>query len=451
VSPELVVFGLTAVVVLGAMGYFATWMHPATFLALALGATIFSGQSGQLGFPIGPDRLLFAAAIGALILGTPGAVLRRRVQWRPVHVALAAVAIVAVSSAVDAGTFFQRNGMFALLDRLGLVPFAVFALAPVLFAEERHRRFLLGVLVAAGGYLGATALFEGLGVDRLVFPSYILDPNVGIHSGRARGPFVEAVAMGMGLYGCAVASAVAAVTWRATWARVTAGAVGLLCLFGTLFTLTRAVWLATAVASVVALLFDRRTRKLAFVGAGAAAVVVGLTLTTIDTFSEDVEQRAADQRPLWDRYNTNAAAVDAALANPLSGLGWQRFTSESREYLRQGDEFPLTGARIEVHNVFLSHAAELGLLGASLWLLALTMAVGGAIWRRGPPELHPWRIGLVALAVQWLIIASFGPLSYAFPNLLLWTWAGVVASDHISRPRTPAAAPVPALRHETPA
>jgi hypothetical protein len=45
--------------------------------------------------------------------------------------------------------------------------------------------------------------------------------------------------------------------------------------------------------------------------------------------------------------------------------------------------------------------------------------------RRGPPEGELWRIGLLAVAVDWLIVANFTPLGYDFPNHLIWMWCGV--------------------------
>ena len=51
--------------------------------------------------------------------------------------------------------------------------------------------------------------------------------------------------------------------------------------------------------------------------------------------------------------------------------------------------------------------------------------VGGSILRRGPPELRPWKIGLIAVFAAWLVIANTTPMSLAMPTLLLWTWAGV--------------------------
>ncbi len=101
--------------------------------------------------------------------------------------------------------------------------------------------------------------------------------------------------------------------------------------------------------------------------------------------------------------------------------------------------YPGIGVGQGVHNVFLGNASELGIPGAVLWACGLVLAIGGALVRRAPPELEPWRIGLVALAAQWLIVANLTPLPWAFPTLVLWTWAGVVAAG-------PARAPEIAVR-----
>ena len=68
-----------------------------------------------------------------------------------------------------------------MLDRLSLVGFVLFFVAPKAFREESDRHILLGTLVALGAYLGLTALFETVGPDALVVPDYISDPSVGTH------------------------------------------------------------------------------------------------------------------------------------------------------------------------------------------------------------------------------------------------------------------------------
>lgn len=425
---------VTAVLAVSAVCYLAVWTSPALIFALGVGATVFSGHSADLGLPIGPDRLLVVAGLGSLLAGLPGSLPReRRIVWRPVHAVLALTVAYAAVSALRAGTLTTEEGIFALLDRLGVVPYLVFVLAPLLFGTRARRDALLSVLVAVGLYLGVTAIAEGVGATAFVLPGYINDPGVGIHFGRARGPFTEAVANGLALYGCAVASAVAAYVWRhRPWAPYVAGLAAALCLGGTIFTLTRAVWLGTVVASFAALMISHRTRRFLtpVVALGALALVAALLF--VPGFSDRAEERGSSQRPLWDRYNTNRAAIQAVREEPLFGIGWQRWRTDSSEYLRVSPDYPLTGEKIEVHNVPLSHAAELGLVGLALWGTALTLGVGGAILRPGPAELDPWRLGLVALFIHWALVAAFGPLSYAFPNLLLWTWAGVCSIGHLS-------------------
>lgn len=155
------------------------------YLLCFIGAVFFnmlSGNSRLLGFPIGPDRLLFGAGLTLLALD-PFAWRQVRLLARPVHVFSLAVLVLATWSAYEHGTLRTSLGFYALLDRLA-VPFLVFALAPVIFSTPARRDVLLRCLVVMGLYLGATAIFEMIGPKTLVYPRFILDPNIGISSGE---------------------------------------------------------------------------------------------------------------------------------------------------------------------------------------------------------------------------------------------------------------------------
>jgi len=56
--------------------------------------------------------------------------------------------------------------------------------------------------------------------------------------------------------------------------------------------------------------------------------------------------------------------------------------------------------------------------------------------RPPPPGMRAWRTGLLAITLMWLVVANFAPLANVFPNLLLWTWAGVLWTDGVSGRRT---------------
>lgn len=434
-APWQITFGVIALAVVAALGYLATTVPPAVWFALELGSQIFSGNSRYVGLPISPDRLLLVAGVFSLYRALRRGQLPRRVCWGPTHLVLLVTAAYAVVSALAASTLMTTGGIFSLLDRLGMVPFAFFTVAPLVFGDRKGRNVLLVTLTTVGAYLAFTAFLEGVGLNSLAIPSYIGDPSIGLHFGRARGPFVEAVADGLGLFECGVAAGVGVFVWTGRRARVVGAVIALACALGTVFTLTRAVWLATAISVIAVLVAVRRFRKLIAPVLVLGALAVGAAFVLVPSLSSEAGARVSDQRPIWDRYNVNNAALRIVDEKPLFGIGWQTFAQKGPSYYQQAEGYPITGAGIEVHNVFLSHAAELGLVGALLWLGALAACVGRGVLRRAPPALDPWRVGLLAVGLNWLIVASFGPLSYPFPNSLLWAWAGVVLVPVTSRLR----------------
>jgi O-antigen ligase len=433
---------LSAALACLALVWIGCFLDPAVLFSIGLLLAPFSGNWRELGIPgaVAPDRLVLMGAVVAVAVRTPGARDRPRFRPGPVHLVLLLAATWALCSAVVAGTLFQRVGFFALLEAYGLIPFAIFALAPLVFRTERDRTVLLCALVGLGAYLGLTALFETIGARALVFPRYISDPSYGIQPasyGRARGPFTESATNGVALYSCAVAAAVAYVTWKGRSARIVAASVAGLCALGTLFTLQRAVWIGATVATMVTLLTVRRLRRYVILAAVSGAVAVGSAFVLIPGLQAKVIGRSHDVNPIYDRQNLNAAALAAIEAHPLTGIGWNRFLARSGDFLQQSPDRPLietaTVSQIlnvsitqePVHNVLLGYGVELGLIGLALWVLALALGVGGALLARPPPPLAYWRIGLIAVTIAVLLVALTVPPSN-FPMLILWLWAGVV-------------------------
>jgi putative inorganic carbon (hco3(-)) transporter len=430
---------------LGAIVYLAWWADPAWTLSIGMALTAFSGNWGYLGVGVPFDRLLIAGGVVAAVVRSPGSRGRPSLRTRPAHWVLLAAGAAAFASALFAGTLTRSVPFYALVDQFGILPFIGFTIAPLVFHSARQRGILLGTLVTLGGYLGLTALFEAVGPRAFVFPRFILDPTIGIHAERARGPFLEAGANGLGLFFCGTAAVVAIAIWRRPPLRVAAGLVAVLCALGILFTLTRANWLAAPVAAITVALATPRLRRHAIPAAGAIAFVIVATLAMVPSLSERVHERSSTLLSVWDRENANSAALRMVDAKPLVGFGWGTFRDRALPYYQQSDSFPITGVGIPVHNVLLSYAAELGLIGATLWVAAFLLAVGGAITRRGPPELYPWRVGLAAVVINWLVVANLSPLTYALPNMLLWIWAGVVSAEYAAvRGGARSHAPVPA-------
>ncbi|MFC5381888.1 O-antigen ligase family protein [Aquipuribacter nitratireducens] len=390
--------------------------------------SMFTGQAGALGVPLPLDRLVLATGIGLLIL-TPAA--WSRLRLRPVHVVMGvAVAGIALSAAAT-GVLLDQVALFALLDRV-LVPFLLFALAPVVWSTPRRRALLVKVVVVTGLYLGTTALLEMV-APQLVWPAYIVDPEVGIQYGRARGPFVASEAAGLVLGMAGAVSALGVARLHGTW-RSLAGLSVLLCTIGTALTLTRSIWLGTVLGLLAVCVLERRLRLPALVLTVSTALVGVVVVASVPTLQESFTDRATTSRSLFDRANTNAAGLRVVEDRPLTGLGWTRFAAgEGMDYIRQADDYPLTNVRIEIHNVPLSRAAETGLPVALAYVVAVLLSLVTPLLRHYDGEQHGWRLVAVASVLMWLTAAMLSPVPYPTANYLVWLLAGVAAAPVLTR------------------
>jgi O-antigen ligase len=433
------IFPMAAVGLAGcvALGVAILVVDPAWILSIGLALSIFSGDWSYIHIPVPLDRLVLFVGLAAVLVRPLFVADAPRIQIRRIHWVLGAIALYGFGSAAWSGTLTEHTPLFALLDRLGIVPFLLYLVAPAAFPTERQRRTLLVTLVVVGAYLGVTAFFEMIGPHSLVFPSYINDPAVGIHDGRARGPFLEAGADGLAMFAGAVACVMIWPTVRRR-ARAVLVAIIFLCLLGIVLTLTRQVWVGAAVGAVLAMLVSHRLRRWVPVVCAAVALIVGGALIAVPGLQAKLHGRATTQRSIWDRLNSDEAALRMAESRPLLGYGWGEFTNESSRFYHVAHSYPLTSVA-EVHNVILSNAAELGLLVTVVWLGTLLVVMVAPLRRRGPPELEPWKVGLVAIAVSWFVQANFAPVSYAFDNYLPWLFAAIAlgppaAAAAIERP-----------------
>jgi putative inorganic carbon (hco3(-)) transporter len=440
-----------AAVALPLLAYVVFTVDPAWTLTAGILLSVFSSNWGAFGLPSGvaPDRLVLLAGVIALAIRTPGARYRPLLRPEPVHWVLLLAVLYALCSAVAAGTI-DSSGAFKLVDRYGAAPFLLFFLAPIAFATARQRAILLGGLVILGGYLGFTAMMETVGPKALVIPHYIVDQNVGIHPGRTRGPFTEAETDGQALFVSAVACGVAVVTWRGRWVRVAAALIGIVCVAGTILPLERSVWLGSAAGLLAIALFAREVRRFAIPVIATALLLIVVTLAVVPGLADRVHGRKNDEATVWDRKNQNRAGLNMLEARPLFGFGWNEFLSKGPDYFVQDKNYPLTASEgFVIHNMFLTHLAELGLVGTAIWLVGLLMALGGAFLGRAPPELRAWQVGLIGVAVAWVIVAN-AVYMLAYPVLILWVWAGIVYGGRV-RQREPEHAtvepePVPGAR-----
>jgi O-antigen ligase len=183
------------------------------------------------------------------------------------------------------------------------------------------------------------------------------------------------------------------------------------------------------------------------------ALVLGGALVASPAFGHKLSTRTSDQESVWDRQNQISAGLRMVAAKPLFGFGWSRYTADDLEYFRESPEYPMNGyttpayeaagRALPLHETYLAYTVELGLVGALLWLVSLLGGIGLAITQRGPRSLRPWKLGLLTIAICFLVIGLFNPYQAPFPVLLLWVWAGVALGAPAMSAVRKAPAPLP--------
>ncbi len=404
-------------------------MPAAWSLSGALALSMFGSNWQALGFPrsVAPDRLVLGFTLVAIAARAPCARDRRPIRFRPLYAVMYAAGAYAIGSAIAYGTITNHGALFDLLDRMQILQWIVFIVAPSVLTTAADRRVLLVTFVAMGIYLGFTSIFEILGPHSLVFPRYIDNPRVGIHFGRARGPFVQAAVNGLALYACILGSLIAAGQWRRPLAKSAAIVSVVVCVPALLLTFQRTIWIGVGIAVTLTMLAAPRLRRYLIPAVVAVGAMVALAFATIPTVRDRARTREGDIETVRDREALNDASLKMVEARPLWGFGWGRFGTVVPYYFQTSDSYNTrTAADSPVHDVYFSIATELGLVGLALWLLILLAGVGGAVLERGPPGLLPWRLGLGSLFVLWLAAGTASPLAASFQSLVLWLWAAVV-------------------------
>jgi O-antigen ligase len=201
---------------------------------------------------------------------------------------------------------------------------------------------------------------------------------------------------------------------------------------GSFLSLERSVWIGVVVGTMTAMLATRGLRRYLVPLALAVTIALSASLALIPGLSDAAAERTTNSLTVWDRKNLARAAINMLEARPLLGFGWGRFSHDSRDYFEQAFDYPLTASKAGVHNTPLNYAVDLGLVGATLWLLGVVFGVGTALVTRVPPDLVPWRTGLLAIAAASAVVINAVPPT-AWVNRSLWLFAGVVYSARYGR------------------
>jgi O-antigen ligase len=335
-----------------------------------------------------------------------------------------------------------------------LVPLIIFAVLRLSRIEGKQMHGAMWALGLLGCYLSLTAICEVAQLWQFVFPRFIADPRLGIHFGRARGPMLQSVRLGMCLLLVTTCLVVFTVWLRPRskplW--LTVAALVPLHLLAIFLTYTRSIWMGAAMITVllVACCLTGALRRLAVVGLLAGAVLV-LAIKGPDLIAFKREYSAAETREsTYMRASFAYVSLKMFQDRPIGGFGFNQFQVANRPYLAdRSTELRLESIRGYVHhNSFLSLLVDLGLVGFCLYLAVFIAFLRRmwALWRS--PAAPQWARGVAIVAVAVAGVhafqMAFHEVSFsAIENTLLFAAWGMTAACHrqfAAQPSSPPAA-----------
>lgn len=310
------------------------------------------------------------------------------------------------------------------------VPIALYIAAAHVFRSEHKLQHFENFALMAFVYLSLTSIFFIVGLKSFIFPRFILDESMGIHAGRARGPFLQAVANGLALnlLGLIALNSFRRGRLRGIWTLLLIVAMPL----AILATKTRAVWLSFAVSIVVLTVFSSSGRlRRACVGILVCGAVALAFVISFTDHHQSLGERLQENGPVEFRMEIYSAGWEMFLQKPITGWGGKEMQPELSRRISDFQQ-----EKYYFHNTFLEILVQYGVLGLTLylWMMFELFRVGsrsvvehsgqGRFLDEGFRTLWP------IILLVYLINAMFVVMNYQFVNGLVFSLAGMLNAQN---------------------
>lgn len=353
--------------------------------------------------------------VGIVVLGALFVVMvmmgRLRLRWPgAIGVWLAVVITYFTISAFMSG-FETRSQLTVHYRLIGgyLFPVAIFVFMLHGFRREIDFKHVAVFFAALSVYLVFTGWCEQFKVKQLLWPAFIADPNVGIHYGRVRGPFVSSPQMGLALVYCFFSNLVLAKNSdRLRWPLLGTNALMLPVIF---WTRTRSVWLAFVLCLFVWMWYSRRRMSRVVIVTTLTALAVLVSVANMENFRGEDRAKGGltDVGPIMLRIGLAQMSWDMVKDHPLFGVGFGHFRDVAPNYARDpSSPYTAFGTSALEHNNLLSIVSETGFLGLVLYLgLVITLLkISVAVYRRLPENAGGF-ISRDMIVLYWILATAY--------------------------------------------
>lgn len=342
-----------------------------------LTAVIFFQTGFWIRLPSFPD--LYPARIASMLLFLIFGIqlligMRRAPKLGAIEKVMIVFLVITVISMLTGG---QRKWL--MLMRGYLYPFLFFYFARTIVRTSSQMRIVFTYLALVGIYFAVMGIFEKLHWYGLVWPQFIVDPNLRDHGLMRLGFRVRGIFLQPAVLGCVMTMGFFPAWHYLSHAKGILPVVVRIVLLVTtpatlFFTQTRSVYLGFAVTLVISAIYSRRFRPLAVGMILAAGVVIFFNWDNLS--SEDRNKGGlATINTVEYRIMLLYEAADSFMDHPFFGVGFMNFEEAAMRYRKPRDvpffghiDHGVGGVAVS-HNILVTILAEQGLSGLIPYIL----------------------------------------------------------------------------------
>jgi O-antigen ligase len=395
------------------------------------------------------DYVLFPGAatiaVHVIHLLLAGLLIGFGIGWTPasapgkLEFAMLAVMAWAIVSGAITGTIFGQAGADSIRVLLSgfIIPVLILYLARSTVQSPATLRTACSVLTVLLGYLIVTAFAEHFQIRWLVFPQYILDPTIGHHADKARGPVLNGAENG-GIIAILVMVALHRIRhkfalsgrWLATLALLATAIPALW------FTQERGPWVAFAGGLLIMLIYEPRrgvASVLGVIAAVAIPIIMWLHIEVIPRRQATVDFRMGLYRESLAKFKEH----------PITGWGTGTFTNVKHLF---DPGYRSTSLSEDVqHDTIVAIATDTGAIGALFYISFLVGLYRSLVKLRRSArsaEGRDFAVTCLAVLTTFVINGTFADARFWMPqNAIVFFLAGLALGIRRTVSRKPARDP----------
>jgi O-antigen ligase len=353
-------------------------------------------------------------------------------------------AMLALLAAVLISMFFMGEPHIGIFLRAFAIPYAMFVMVKnVIRTRKDVDRLVYLFALPLAFYFPMNHFFERFKVHSLVFPRYILSPEVAgqaVHFGeRTLGVFLQPVATGMAMISMFLLAMYGLSRMRGLGPRLISWFLVVITPPAVFLSFARSVYTGFAISLIIVLTFSKKLKVYALVILLGAGLAVMGNWSTVKT-SKREEGGLATVDTAKQRLVLLQASFMMFADHPFFGVGFYEFDQYSRPYVRQvrttllGAREAWQGKHLKQHNHFLNTMTELGLMGLVPQVLIFYFVLRILYKAR---KVHDSAVDHDFVVVVWAIMAEYltnamfmEPRYYGFMNALPFLLAGIVVGSY---------------------